>query len=118
MGQPVMQWQILARDPERCARFYGELFGWRIDAANALAYRAVRTDAGRGVDGGIWPTPPEGEARVQLFVEVEDVEACLARAIGLGAQVVVPRQVLPDGDEMAIIVDAEGLSTGLFKPAA
>jgi predicted enzyme related to lactoylglutathione lyase len=45
------------------------------------------------------------------------VPAFLERAVSLGAQVVVPHQVLPDGDEMAIFVDAEGLTTGLFKPA-
>ena len=118
MGQPVMQWQILAKDPERCARFYSQLFGWRIDAANALAYRAVKTDAGRGIEGGIWPSPPEGDSRVQLFVKVDDVRGYLDKAVRLGAQVVVPPQVLPDGDELAIFVDAEGLSTGLFKPAS
>jgi predicted enzyme related to lactoylglutathione lyase len=117
MGQPVVQWQILAKDPDRCARFYSDLFGWRIDCDNALSYRAVKTEAGRGIEGGIWPSPPEGDSRVQLFVEVDDVGATLAKAVRLGAQVVVPPQVLPDGDEMAIFVDAEGLSTGLFKPA-
>lgn len=28
MGQPVTQFQILAKDPERAANFYGALFGW------------------------------------------------------------------------------------------
>jgi uncharacterized protein len=117
MGDPVMQWQILARDPEASARFYGELFGWKIRADNPLGYRQVETEAGRGIDGGIWPCPPEGDGRVQLFVEVDDVAATVAKAQALGAYVVVPPQVLPGGDELAIIADQDGISTGLFKPA-
>ncbi len=29
----------------------------------------------------------------------------------------MPPQKLPDGDEMAIILDVEGIPVGLFKPA-
>ena len=32
MGQPVMQWQILARDPDTVTAFYASLFGWRVNA--------------------------------------------------------------------------------------
>ena len=79
--------------------------------------------AGEGVvvgiiDGGIWPSPEDGGSRVQLFVEVDDVAATARKARALGAVVVVPPQVLPEGDEVAIIVDDEGISIGLLKPAA
>jgi hypothetical protein len=32
--------------------------------------------------------------------------------------VLIPPQELPDGDEMAIILDPEGIALGIFKPAA
>ena len=53
-GRPVVKWQMIARDPERLAAFYSELFGWRIDAANALHYLEVDTGSKRGIGGGIW----------------------------------------------------------------
>ena len=115
MGQPVMQWQILARDPDRLTAFYGKLFGWRVNADNAMGYRMLDTGSDRGIKGGVWPIGDEGHPLVQLFVEVDDVPASAAQAEQLGGQVIIPPQVLPDGDEMAIVMDTEGLSFGLVK---
>jgi len=112
-----MQFQILSKDPERAASFYGRLFEWKVDANNALGYRQIKTGAGRGIEGGIWPSPPEGHAFVQLFVEVGDVGAHAARAAELGGRVVIPPQKLPDGDELAICADAEGIPFGLYRAA-
>jgi hypothetical protein len=44
---------------------------------------------------------------VQLFVEVEDIAVSLQKAERLGALVVMPQQLLTDGDEMAIIKSPE-----------
>jgi uncharacterized glyoxalase superfamily protein PhnB len=41
----------------------------------------------------------------------------LSAATALGAQVIVPRQVLPDGDEMAVIAGPEGIAWGLTRRA-
>jgi predicted enzyme related to lactoylglutathione lyase len=47
MSNPVLQFQIKSKSPDETAKFYGALFGWRIDADNALGYRIIRTgDAG------------------------------------------------------------------------
>lgn len=66
--------------------------------------------------GGIWPAPPEGKPLVQLFVECARLEEAVVRARGLGAQVIVPPQALPDGDALAILVDPEGRPFGLHRP--
>ncbi len=50
---------------------------------------------------------------MQLFVEVFDVDDCIAKAIRLGAKVLVPKSVLPDGDTMAVLLDPTGLSFGV-----
>jgi uncharacterized protein len=118
VGQPVMQWQILAKQPDKLADFYTKLFDWDINANNALNYRMVDTGSERGINGGIWPTPPQGPSMVSLYVEVDDVGAYASRATELGGKVVMPPQKLPDGDEMAIILDVEGIPVGIFKPAA
>lgn len=117
MGSPVMQWQMLARDPAAVASFYGKLFGWSIETNNALGYRMVDTQSGRGINGGIWPSPAEGHNFVQLFIEVEDVDAYLTKATAAGATVLVPKQILPDGDALAIMLDPVGMSFGLYSPA-
>jgi len=117
MGSPVVQFQMLSRNPERTAEFYSALFGWSIDADNPLGYRQIRTGAGRGIDGGIWPAPPQAPAFVQLFIEVPDVAAAVAQAAALGANVIMPAQTMPQGEMLAILQDVEGLSFGVYAPA-
>jgi uncharacterized protein len=117
MGRPVMQWQILSKDPEACARFYGGLFGWKMDSNNALGYRTVDTGSPRGINGGIWPAPPQAQSFVQLFIEVQDIAADVEKAKELGATVLIPPQRLPQGDQLAILRDPEGMSFGLMQRA-
>jgi predicted enzyme related to lactoylglutathione lyase len=112
-----MQWQILAKNPDQLCNFYSQLFGWQTDANNALGYRAIDTGAGRGINGGMWPAPPEGRAMVTLYIEVNDVPEYLEKATALGASVIMPHQKLPDGDEMAVVLDPEGIPIGLFRPS-
>jgi predicted enzyme related to lactoylglutathione lyase len=117
MGCPVTSWQIITRNPEATARFYTEAFGWRIDANNALGYQVVDTCSEDGLGGGIWPAPPQAPSFVQLFIEVPDVAAAVLTATRLGARIIVPPQKLPDGDEMAVLHDPEGLAFGLRRSA-
>lgn len=117
MGRPVVRWQILSREPEAHARFYSELFDWKVDASNPLGYRELCTGADEGIDGGVWPAPPQAHAFVQLFVDVEDLSDSVQRAEELGARVLIPPQKLPDGEQMAILHDPQGLSFGLVQRA-
>lgn len=111
MDNPVARWQLITADPDGAASFYRSLFGWRVRTDNALGYRTVESG---GIEGGIWPAPPEAQAFVQLFIEVEDVAATMEKAAALGAEVVVPRSVLPDGDTMAVLRDPGGVTFGVM----
>jgi predicted enzyme related to lactoylglutathione lyase len=115
MGQPVLKFQIVSKKPDKSSAFYCTLFDWTEEADNALGYRTLDTRSKKGIQGGIWPCQPEGHPMVQLFVEVPDVSAHVARAKTLGASVIIPPSKLPDGDEMAVILDPDGLPLGLMK---
>lgn len=114
MACPVLEWQMLAKDPDAAVAFYGRLFGWTVDTNNALGYRRVSTGDG-GMDGGIWPSPPDGQSLVQLFVGVDSVPEYHERATKMGAKTIVPPQRLPDGGELAIMLDPSGVPFGLMK---
>jgi predicted enzyme related to lactoylglutathione lyase len=111
----VMHWQMLSKDPERTASFYAALFGWKISDANGMGYRMIQTG---GTDGGLWPVPPEAAEGVQLYMQVTDIDAALKRLVELGGSVIMPKQVLPDGDAMALALDPMGRSFGLMTPRA
>jgi predicted enzyme related to lactoylglutathione lyase len=112
MTNAVMHWQMLSADPNKAAAFYGQLFGWHVSAANGLGYREVKT--GGSIDGGIWPAPAGAAEAVQIYIQVDDIDAALARAIELGGSVIMPKQTLPDGDAMALALDPLGRSFGLM----
>lgn len=117
MSHPVMQFQMISKEPEQTATFYGELFGWKIDANNPLGYRRIDTGSAEGIQGGIWPAPPQAAAFVQLFVGVEDVRGSVASAEKLGARTVIPPTTLPEGDEMAVMLDPQGMSFAVWRRA-
>ena len=113
MTHPVVQFQILAKSPDETAAFYGQLFGWKIDANNALGYRRIETGSTQGIQGGIWPAPPHAPNFVQLFVAVPDVGAAVSQAVGLGAKVIIPATTLPEGEQMAVLLDPHGMAFAL-----
>ncbi|MDB4907098.1 MAG: hypothetical protein JWO05_1882 [Gemmatimonadetes bacterium] len=101
----VIRWQIVAPDAAGTASFYQKLFGWELSQDNAMGYRELKGGS-NGIDGGVWPGPPQQDrAFVQLTISVPDVKAYVAKAEGMGAKVIVPPSMLPDGDEMAVLLD-------------
>src|ERR1700750_1446864 len=102
MGNPVTQFQILSKTPEATAEFYSGLFGWKVNDNNAMGYRRIETGSKEGIQGGIWPAPPQSSNFVQLFVTVEDVNLCVRKAEAMGAKTIIPATMLPEGDEMAV----------------
>ena len=117
MPNPVISWQIITPAPDSAAGFYQKLFAWNLSTANALGYRELKSGEDRGADGGVWPAPPDKPSFVQLLMEVDDIDATIARATKLGASVIIPKSVLPDGDAMAVLLDPVGVSFGLCQIA-
>ena len=116
MPNPVMHWQILTRQPKELEDFYSALFGWTISGDNPLGYKQVDTNSTAGIHGGLWPiSGKEGRSMVQLFIRVDDVKAHVKKAESLGARIVIPPQTLPEGDEMAVAVDPDGIPFAIFR---
>src|SRR5688572_7833198 len=98
MGNPVVQFQMISKNPDETAKFYSALFGWTVNSDNPLGYRHIRTGSGEGIQGGIWPAPPQAPNFVQLFMAVDDVTAAITKAKSLGAKLLIPLTMLPEGD--------------------
>lgn len=113
MNNPVVHFQILSKSPDETARFYATLFGWLIGDDNPLGYRRIDTGSRDGIQGGIWPAPPQAPNFVQLFIEVGEMQAAITRAESLGARVLIPATRLPEGQEMAVLLDPQGMAFAL-----
>lgn len=117
MPNPVVQFQVITQDPAAHSNFYAEVFGWTINADNSLSYRTADTGSERDISGGFWPAPPGVPAFLQVFIEVDNIAATVKRVEAAGGGVLIPAQTLPDGDQMAILRDPQGLSFGVMVPA-
>jgi hypothetical protein len=84
MGHPVVHFEIGGRDGEAVVAFYRRLFGWA-DPARRPGLLARPPQAG-GIGGRLMQTRPGMPAYVTVYVQVEDLDATLARAAELGAK--------------------------------
>ena len=121
MGQPVVHFEIIGNDPAKLRGYYGELFGWEFQMADATTeavsqpgnYGFVdRSTTGDGINGGVGGG--EGyEGRVLFYVSVPNVEAALERAESLGGK----RRMGPEGTPGTLVVgqftDPEGHLIGV-----
>jgi len=113
MGNPVVHFEVLGKDGKRLQQFFGDLFGWRIDANNPMNYGMVEATDG-GIAGGIGPTP-EGQGHVTFYVQVDDPAAYLAKAEKLGGKKLMDPMEVPGGPTIAMFSDPEGHVVGLVK---
>lgn len=125
MGQPVVHFEIIGRDPAGLQSYYAELFGWEFESRDAVTeavsapgrYGFVdESTNGGGINGGVGGGDGYG-ARVLFYVGVPDVEAALKEAERLGGK----RQMGPEGIPGSLVVgqfiDPEGHLIGVAGPA-
>jgi uncharacterized protein len=117
VGQPVVHWEINARDGQKLHEFYRTLFDWKIQLDPQLHYGIVETGGQGGINGGISTLPPEVPPYVTFYVQVDDLQAYLAKAESLGGKTTLPPMPIPGMGSIAMFRDPEGLIVGLFQPA-
>jgi predicted enzyme related to lactoylglutathione lyase len=114
-GPGVVHWEVQARDAPAQQRFYGELFGWAIDASNPMGYGMVKGAGGSSIGGGIGSTMDT--PRATFYVWVPSIAAALEKAVALGGHSVMPRT------DLGMVVmgqfrDPEGNVIGLVEGAS
>lgn len=112
----IINVKISARDQAESARFYHELFGWRITPMPEIDYTMF--DPEGGPTGG-FITLGEHEVLRSPFcldVRTDDVAATLGRAEALGGTTVHPKTELPGYGWMGGLADPAGTQIWLFTP--
>ena len=114
MGNPVVHFEVTVGDDAKAREFYGGLFGGKFQSMPEMGYSLVDTDSGgKGIAGGIGRGGDSQFPLVTFYVEVDDVQAALDRAVELGGSIVQPPTVAPGVVTTAIFADAEGSRVGL-----
>ena len=121
MGYPVVHFEVVGKDGEKLQRYYGELFGWNVNADNPMQYGMVDAKdntsmtGDNGIGGGIGQGPDGYEGHVTFYVAVPDVEEALQKAESLGGTRVMGPEKIMDMVELGQFKDPEGNVIGVVK---
>ncbi len=115
MAAPVTHFEVNAKDGKRAQEFYSGLFGWKINPDPQMNYGMVDTGVKMGINGGIGQVQENGHPSVTFYVQVEDVQAHLDKAVSLGGTVIMPLTEVPNVVTLAQFADPEGNVVGLVK---
>ena len=117
----ILRFEIHATDTPRLAAYYRDLLGWTFATGPVPGYWPLRRDVGAdpGLPGGIvqrMAPAPESNGPVSSFictVEVDDVDAVMARAVALGGVLALPKMAIPEVGWLGYVRDCDGNLIGL-----
>jgi len=120
MGNPVVHWELMSKDPAKAAAFYEKLFGWKIQHRPELNYRIVDTGGEGGINGGI--VKPDREepwpGNMLCYILVDDLAEYRKKIVAAGGRIHVEEQVVPGMGALSLFTDPEGRMMGLWKAFA
>lgn len=105
-------------DADGAMKFYTGLFDWeRGPGEVGFPYTFLkRPGEGRNF-GGLMPlTADAGPPRWRVYFAVDDLDAAVEKAAGLGGRVVVPTVTIPAG-KFAVLTDPHGAEFALYQGA-
>jgi hypothetical protein len=124
MGGRVVHFEIPFDDGDRARAFYREAFGWDVSEVPGMDYTMVSTgpteEAGPRepgfINGGM---AQRGDSFVAptVVIDVEDIDAALAKIEGLGGATLLARTPVGEMGFSAYFRDPEGNAVGLWENA-
>ena len=127
MGQPVVHFEIIGKDPAALRRYFGELFGWEFDTSSPVSeavsepddygfVHRITTGDGTGIPGGVGGGPAY-DSHVLFYIGVANVAAALQKAESLGGKRRMGPERAPSGLVVGHFTDPEGNLIGVAGTA-
>jgi predicted enzyme related to lactoylglutathione lyase len=108
----VTWFEIIGKDSAGLQKFYRDVFGWKMTApVKEMGNYSMLEGHEPGIGGGLG----EGDARVSIYVEVDDPQKFLDKAVAGGGRVIMPVETITPTTTIAIFTDPAGNMTGLMK---
>lgn len=117
MGNPVVHFELMSKDPARVSDFYAGLFGWKIQNMPEINYRMVDTGGNGGINGGILKPEREGPwpGNLLFYIAVDDLGEYRRKIVKAGGRIHVEEQEVPGMGSLSLFTDPEGRMMGLWK---
>ena len=119
MGNPVVHWELMSKDPEKVSEFYKKVFDWKIQHMPEMNYRMVETGGQGSITGGILKPEREGPwpGNMTMYIAVDDLASYRKRILAAGGRIHVEEQEVPGMGAFALFTDPEGRMMGIWKTA-
>jgi uncharacterized protein len=117
----IVHFEIPADDVERAQKFYGGLFGWKIEkfsGSSPMEYWSIMTGAEQGGCGGLgggMMKRVDPQQQTIVYISVPSVDDYAGKVAGLGGQVVFPKTAIPGMGYFAVCLDPENNGFGLWE---
>lgn len=116
MTRTITHIEIPAENREELARFYVEMFGWKVTHLPNMNYSMIETGNTSGgmpeIDGKMY----QGDD-VLVYVSSDDIDADLKQAVALGGKKVMGKTEIAGYGQYAIFTDPTGSRIALWKSA-
>ncbi len=128
MDHTIVHFDIPANDVEKLRKFYGDLFGWRIEKyLGPTVYYTLETvpvdektmmPIRPGVNGGLYVKKDAAMPEIAKpinYISVESVEEYSKKVEALGGKIVVPKMLITGIGWWALALDPEGNAFGILE---
>jgi len=112
----IVWFEIPADNPERAKRFYGSLFGWKIEPFPGVTdYWHIDTGGGEDTPAGGLMARKHPEQPITNYVGVESVTEFMGKVERLGGKICKPKKDVPQMGYFAICQDTENNTFALWE---
>jgi predicted enzyme related to lactoylglutathione lyase len=120
MGNAVIHFELMSKEPAKVADFYQKVFDWKITHHPEMNYRIVETGgqgAMAGINGGIVKPEKDGPwpGNMTFYILVDDLAAFRRKIVAAGGTIHVEEQQVPGMGAFTLFTDPEGRMMGIWK---
>ena len=116
MGNPFVHVELTTSDLAKAKDFYTQLFDWKLEEYTGDGQPYFMVATGSDPMGGMMGLPMPGvPVAWSVYIQVEDLDAAIAKLVKLGGKVWKERTEVPDMGWFAIASDPQGANFGLWQ---
>ena len=120
MGNAVIHFELMSKEPEKVSGFYAKVFDWKITHHPEINYRIVETGAEgemHGINGGIVKPDQPGPwpGNMLFYILVDDLAKYRKKVVAAGGKIQIEEQKVPGMGKFSLFTDPEGRMMGLWK---
>lgn len=109
-------YELASPDTAGAQGFYEKVLGWSWADSGTPGMTYVIASIGGTMVAGMMRTEPGQPAAWSVYFAVDDCDATVAKAEGLGAKVIVPPNDIPNTGRFAVLCDPQGAGFALLQP--